>query len=133
MSTHNIGFYEDLTKVIFELSSNLIKYAPYFFCCVWKPCRQIFLQTFFFLIPQLETHFSSVNVSNTIFQMRRCILFLNVLLVSAPLELIEAASLNCFAMYVNIHVCTFWPCEFGLNYKPVYKPGVLFMGQRQTE
>ena len=30
MSTHNIGFYEDLTKIIFELSSNVIKYAPYF-------------------------------------------------------------------------------------------------------
>ena len=33
MSPHNIGFYEDLTKIIFELSSNIIKYAPYFFCC----------------------------------------------------------------------------------------------------
>ena len=33
MSTHNIGFYEDLTKIIFELSSNIIKYAHYFFCC----------------------------------------------------------------------------------------------------
>ena len=33
MSTHSIGFYEDLTKIIFELSSNIIKYAPYFFCC----------------------------------------------------------------------------------------------------
>ena len=32
MSTHNIGFYEDLTKIIFELSSNIIKYASYFFC-----------------------------------------------------------------------------------------------------
>ena len=41
MSTHNIGFYEDLTKIgfyedltktIFELSSNIIKYAPYFLC-----------------------------------------------------------------------------------------------------
>ena len=32
MSTQNIGFYEDLTKIIFELSSNIIKYAPYFFC-----------------------------------------------------------------------------------------------------
>ena len=29
MSTHNIGFYEDLTKIVFELSSNIIKYAPY--------------------------------------------------------------------------------------------------------
>ena len=26
MSTHSIGFYEDLTKIIFELSSNI-------FCC----------------------------------------------------------------------------------------------------
>ena len=34
MSTHNIGFYEDLTKIIFELSSNIMKYAPYFFCCI---------------------------------------------------------------------------------------------------
>ena len=34
MSTHNIGFYEDLTKIIFELSSNIIKYAPYFVCCI---------------------------------------------------------------------------------------------------
>ena len=33
MSTHNIGFYEDLTKIIYELSSNIIQYAPYFFCC----------------------------------------------------------------------------------------------------
>ena len=32
MSTHSIGFYQDLTKI--ELSSNIIKYAPYFFCCV---------------------------------------------------------------------------------------------------
>ena len=28
MSTHNIGFYEDLTKIIFELSSNIINYTP---------------------------------------------------------------------------------------------------------
>ena len=31
MMTHNICFYENLTKNIFELSSNIIKYAPYFF------------------------------------------------------------------------------------------------------
>ena len=36
MSTNNIGFYEDLTKIIFELSSNIIKYVPYFFCLSWK-------------------------------------------------------------------------------------------------
>ena len=33
MSTHNIGFYEDLRKIIFQLSSNFIKYAPYLFFC----------------------------------------------------------------------------------------------------
>ena len=38
MSTHNIRFYEDLTKIIFELSSNIIKYAPYFFCCYGVSC-----------------------------------------------------------------------------------------------
>ena len=31
MNTHNIGFYEDLTKIIFKLSSNIIKYAPHIF------------------------------------------------------------------------------------------------------
>ena len=36
MSTHNIVFYEDLTKLIFELSSNFIKYAPYFFCWSYR-------------------------------------------------------------------------------------------------
>ena len=36
MSIHNIGFYEDLTKIIFELSSNIIKYAPYFFFCIMR-------------------------------------------------------------------------------------------------
>ena len=34
MSTHNVGFNDDLSKIIFELSSNIIKYAPYFF--FWK-------------------------------------------------------------------------------------------------
>ena len=27
MSTHNIGFYEHLTKIIFELSSSIIKFS----------------------------------------------------------------------------------------------------------
>ena len=31
MSTHNIGFYEEISKIISELSSNIIKYAPYLF------------------------------------------------------------------------------------------------------
>ena len=33
MSTHNIGFYEEISKIITYLSSNIIKYAPYFFYC----------------------------------------------------------------------------------------------------
>ena len=32
MSTHNIGIYEETTKIIFQLSPNIIKYAPYLFC-----------------------------------------------------------------------------------------------------
>ena len=44
MSTHNIGFYEDLIKIIFELSSNIIKYAPYFFCCRLET-NFVFIQT----------------------------------------------------------------------------------------
>ena len=32
MSTHNIGFYEEISKIITILSSNIIKYTPYFFC-----------------------------------------------------------------------------------------------------
>ena len=34
MSTHNIGFYEEMTKSIFLLLSNIIKYAPYLFFCI---------------------------------------------------------------------------------------------------
>ena len=33
LQDHWSSGYEDLTKIIFELSSNIIKYAPYFFCC----------------------------------------------------------------------------------------------------
>ena len=33
MSTHNIGFYEEISKIITLLSSNIIKYAPYFSYC----------------------------------------------------------------------------------------------------
>ena len=51
MSTHNIGFYEDLTKIIFEISSNIIKYAHYFFCCITIELVKVneepsFIQTF---------------------------------------------------------------------------------------
>ena len=42
MSTYNIGFYEDLTKIIFQLS-NIIKYAPYLFTGIpWEHlCKRI--------------------------------------------------------------------------------------------
>ena len=32
MSTHTIDLYEEISKIITKLSSNIIKYAPYFFC-----------------------------------------------------------------------------------------------------
>ena len=35
MSTHNVGFYEEMTKIIFQLSSNIIEYAPYLFFCMY--------------------------------------------------------------------------------------------------
>ena len=31
MSTHNIGFYEEISKIISQLSSNIIKYTLYLF------------------------------------------------------------------------------------------------------
>ena len=44
MSTHKIDFYEDLTKIIFELQCTcIIKYAPYFFC--WQPQTLLVLHT----------------------------------------------------------------------------------------
>ena len=33
MSTHNIGFYEETTKIIFQLPPQIIKYAPYHLFC----------------------------------------------------------------------------------------------------
>ena len=38
MSTHNIGFYKEKSKIIPLLSSNFIKYAPYLFlvCLVFS-------------------------------------------------------------------------------------------------
>ena len=47
MSTHNIGFYEDLTKNTFKLTSNIIKYAPYFFCCLKSSQTYIVYGLFF--------------------------------------------------------------------------------------
>ena len=59
MSPHNIGFNKDLTKIIFELSSNIIKYPPYFFCCfVVYIFKAVFFQgeakthQFYLVLPQ---------------------------------------------------------------------------------
>ena len=38
MSTNNISFYEKMTKIIFQLSSYIIKYAPYLFFCLHSDC-----------------------------------------------------------------------------------------------
>ena len=59
MSTYNIGFYEDLKKIIFELSSNIIKYAPYFFCCQTQDCFYSCLYLFMSnLVENMENKFS---------------------------------------------------------------------------
>ena len=36
MSTHNIGCYEETTKIIFQLSPNIIKYASLLLLFCWK-------------------------------------------------------------------------------------------------
>ena len=41
MNTHNIGFYEEVSKIITYLSSNIIKYPPYFICREWTCCKTI--------------------------------------------------------------------------------------------
>ena len=33
MSTHNVGFYEEMEKIISQLSSNIVKYTLYLFFC----------------------------------------------------------------------------------------------------
>ena len=33
MSTNNIGFYEDLIKIIFQIASNMHLISYFFFCC----------------------------------------------------------------------------------------------------
>ena len=46
MSTHNKGFYEDLTTIIFQLSSNIIKYAPYLFFWLKKTIYHVYFDYF---------------------------------------------------------------------------------------
>ena len=64
MSKHNIGFYEDLTKIIFELSSNIIKYTPYFFCCyktfLWSVQLSMKVKLLINLVPE-SMEFSGLN------------------------------------------------------------------------
>ena len=44
MSTHNICFYDDLTKIIFQLSSNFIKQTSYLFIALDKAAYCEFTQ-----------------------------------------------------------------------------------------
>ena len=71
MSTHTIGFYEDLTKIIFQLSSNIIKNAPYlFWYCLMtlaNICIELSLSfkardaTFFFVVHVYFFSFCQIN------------------------------------------------------------------------
>ena len=36
MSTHSIGFCEEISKIILQLSPNIIKYTPYLFFSKWS-------------------------------------------------------------------------------------------------
>ena len=56
MSTHNIGFYEDLTNIIFELSSNIIKYAPYFFC--WERTLNVLVASIHVVLPYSQSPYT---------------------------------------------------------------------------
>ena len=47
MSTHNIGFYEEISKIITYLSSNIIKYAPYFL----ELLRWVFDDSYWIILP----------------------------------------------------------------------------------
>ena len=68
MSTHNIGFYEDLTKIIFELSSNIIKYAPCFFCWVLRNNVHVYIYKKSALFPTS----SKLNQVLVIFCIKQC-------------------------------------------------------------
>ena len=59
MSTHNIGFYEDLTKNIFELSSNIIKYAAYFFS--YDTYKVILLHLMYIFLLNFHIYISSAS------------------------------------------------------------------------
>ena len=58
MSTHSIGFKEDLTKSIFELSSDVIKYAPYFFCWIFSASYPLALS---FMSNQAQFYAANIN------------------------------------------------------------------------
>ena len=60
MRTHNIGFYEDLAKIIFELSSNIIKYAPFIIYKVVKYWKILLIYIVYFI-------FSLVKYKNLYF------------------------------------------------------------------
>ena len=52
MSTHNVGFYDKISRIISELSSNIIKYAPYLLICQANQIRRVFIANLLLYPPQ---------------------------------------------------------------------------------
>ena len=69
MSTHNIGFYEDLTKIIFELSSNTHLISSAAFQLQYSPIHYVNMPT------QYTEIFMAVKQSDN-FQMKKNDFFL---------------------------------------------------------
>ena len=53
MSTHNIGFYEDLTKIIFELSSDIISNTHLISSAVSYDCLDVIIVCKFLCIKKI--------------------------------------------------------------------------------
>ena len=71
MSTHNIGFYEEMANIFFQLSSNIIKYALYLFCCQLSVptcfafcCSVSRADRNFFTSASLASYFSCESLNN---------------------------------------------------------------------
>ena len=69
MSTHNLGFYEELTKNIFQLSSNIIKYKSYllFWCTSSCFCRVSFVKLLVLDVDCENCNFSRSSINAKFF------------------------------------------------------------------
>ena len=56
MSTYNKVFYEEMAKIIFQLSSNIIKYTLNLFFCVWVHIRSASSRCFKLAPTMYEPH-----------------------------------------------------------------------------